>query len=358
MQTRYVEAGNTVTAEGIQLINKSFHSPALLRGGELSTKNQKLVIAPSTIMLPNGIVVYETENREISFLTEGWKTVYYRYIEENILGGTPSELLCIEGIYTQEELVLTSESNNDISTIVAWVYYSTSYGLKFEKPNNPLYPQFDMTINDFVSNKVYAKDLLNYVYLDANESNKDTLVKYLPEYGHVRVNGQESDKGTIFLRNNYPIVFKIPFSVEELGCFVIEREAEIGAELKFTFESLDGVLWDTSPSSVLSGYFESKGTYNVEGSLTSPTVDVFSDFENNTTLKNKQTELQFFKVVVRPKKNFIGNVNTTYDKLPIYGVLNITICPFDSVASTGSDGVQLIRSVGFSKYNVPQVRNF
>jgi len=352
MQTRYVETGNTITANDIQLINKSFHKPSLLNGGELSKDGQKLIIGPSTVLLPNGIVIDETENREISFLKEEWKTVYYQYTNKNLLGGSPAELQCIEGVYSQEELVLTDEGTNEISVVVAWVNFDPNVGLKFVKPNNYLYPQFDMKKEDFVYNKIYAKDLINYVY--SEDSNINELVKYVPEYGHIRINGKEESNVINFLRNEKPIIFKIPFSVEQLGCFIIERQADIGAELKFTFESLEGTMYSTAVSEVLKGDFESKGTYITTGD----SVDIYSNFESNTTLKNIQNEPQFFRVTIKPREKFLGDNYNNYSNLPKYGVLNITICPFDSVNSTGSDGIQLIRSVGFSKYNVPQIRNF
>lgn len=415
MQSRFVEKGVTIEARQLQALNQFFHSPALLEGGELSVLLSKskytLRIAPHKVSLPNGIILYETETREISFLCNGWKTLYYKYANINEsdyhlswLGGTPAELLCVEGVFSQEELNSISVPMR-YSTIVAWI---NPVGDTFEivRPNNKEYSKFYQNPSDYNENKINAKDIATtpirldltgqaletekiniynsnvqgYITFDDREPNIHELVKYDENLGHLRINGIEGASGLNFLQNIYPIVIRIPFSIEKFGSVVIYRKAESGAELQFGIESEDGVLLTPKNGTP---YFDSKGNYTLSGTKEAPTVQDYSVFNPcskltasecqtkyggnsflTDSLKTLRIEPQFFRTVIRPKWEritFTVDDEKTYKKLPEYLVLKITIPPFNSEAdqeNRGSDGIQWLRLIGFSKYNVPQVRYF
>jgi len=375
MQLQLVNNGVTVEASNLQSLNQFFHSPALLGGGELSVSYHEnkytLRIAPHTVSLPNGIILYETETREISFLRNGWKTIYYLHantaIEDfkynttpitnpNHLGGSPANLYCVEGAFNQQELNSISEEMI-YSTIVAWVHPIEGGIFEIVRPNNEYYSKFSLIPADYKENKIYGKSLIDYFYFDNNETYPNKLATYDLSLGHIRLNGEEGVSGVVFLQNVYPIEIKIPFDVDKFGSFVIDRKAEAGAEMQFSMESVDGEEFTLENGT---DYFDSKGNYILSGSENDLTVQDYSTFSNDA-IKTIRTEPQFFETIIRPKWerfSFYEHSEKTYRPNPRYFVLKITIPPFDSVESTGTDGIQWLRSIGFSKYNVPQERYF
>jgi hypothetical protein len=157
------------------------------------------------------------------------------------------------------------------------------------------------------------------------------------------------------------IVMKIPFSVDTLGCFVVERRSDMGGEMKFSFESLEPVqppMPGADATGVfgtgLTGKFDCKGTFELNSSG-DPIANSTWDKDNGILKTTQNTEEEFHRVLLRPTQESLQSTieETLHPALPMMGVLKIEIRP--PAAETGSDGLQWVRSIGFSKYNVPQV---
>lgn len=332
MQNRYVESGLTVNAEGIQFINKSLHKSGILLGGDLSLNGEKVVFGTSSVMLPNGIVLYETEDREMIFNENGWRTVFYKFVEDQVLGGQEVQLVCKEGVYSQEELIETDDGENQYSTIVGWINKTTS-GFELVKPNTELYPDFNLNSDDSYSDRILGRDLLTYF----EDTNVTPVSEYDQSLGRVTIDPYSGS----FVVQNEDVIIRVPFSMEALGTFVLERKASAGAEMRFEFESLNDDT-NISLNESLTGEMECKG--NDSNSWTKGSISI---------LKTLEDEAEYTRFVIRPEQKPIDNEDVQHPDIPRSGVLKITIKK--PAGMEGSDGPQYIRSIGFSKYNVPQI---
>ena len=332
MQNRYIEAGQTVKSSDVNKMNEILFTPALVKGGNLSLIGDRISFAPGSLILPNGIIVNETESREMVFANTAWKTIFYKYDTDTVLGGKVLQLMCKEGVYTQEELELTSNGDNIYTTVVAWAQKTAAGTYELIRPNNDLYTHYKMDINDYEYNKLSGKSLLDVV------DNPGSVVLLSSTLGTVDV--IPYDPITTNLEQTSDITMTIPFSVEALGTIVIDRKGNSGSELKLEFLSLDGKI-DTTVWS-LTGLFECKETATTE-------------FNNYNTLKTTADETDFTRFVIRPTQTKLDDTDTTHGSLPRFGVLRLTI-PKPSLG-VGSDGNQYLRAIGFSKYNVPSIDN-
>ena len=339
MQTRFVDQRMTIFASDILTINSSLFNPAVVRGGALSLSGERLAIAPSTVLLPNGVVVVETESRDMVFNNTGWKTIFYKYTENQILGGIEVELTCKAGIYSQEELIETDDGNNAYSTVIGWIN-ATASGYELIRPNADLYKQYLMNIKDAEHNKLFARDLFSYL-VDLNPT-LNPITQYNSSLGQVDID--PTGIGTVLqsLIQTLDVTITIPFSFDALGTFIIERKANAGAEMRLKFLSLDGSTNMTGSS--LTGKLECKD--NATTTWTQGTTSI---------LKTTGDETDFTKLIIRPSQKFLDNLETEHPTPPRFGVLKITIPT--PANGAGSDGAQYIRSGGFSSLNTPQIIN-
>lgn len=357
MQVRYVDPGRTIVAEDILSLNYAFFNPALIKGGKLSSLGSEIKIYPGYVLLPNGVLLEETEQRLMGFAGgDGWKTIFYRWVENQVLGGLPIELDCIEGVYSQEELVQTKEEN-EFATVIGWVNKDTLYSnnqYELVRPNNEKFVHYKMTSDDFVYNRITGKDILDYIEV-VNPSTD--LYYYDHTLGAVVLFGERNpltgkpqykDPGITKL------VIRVPWTADTLGCMVVERKADMGAKIVFTNESLNGE--EGTGSTGMSEYFDCKGTSELNADGSTKLCSSY-DYSTRTLMTNINSESRFHRVLLRPVQLPLATTaeEIAHPELPNNGVLRLEIFP-PSSGSCGSDGLQLIRSIGISKYNVPQSR--
>lgn len=101
-QRRFVDFGSPVEASKVKSIIQHLSAPQVLSGGYfIVVGTSELQIQPVALVLPDGILMEETENKSVTqydganpLIQTNPKnyTVFYTHNDENVIGGTPANL--------------------------------------------------------------------------------------------------------------------------------------------------------------------------------------------------------------------------------------------------------------------------